>query len=68
MHSLIAAVLAEQIAGLRASAGVFVRQRADALAAAEAASVAEAVALARADELQLALDELLLQLPAPETP
>lgn len=66
MDPLIEAVLTEQIAGLRASAGVFVRQRADALAAAEAAAVAEAGAIARAAELQDALDRLRAGYPEPE--
>lgn len=68
MDPLIEAVLTEQIAGLRASAGVFVRQRADALAAAEAAAVQEAGALARATEIQTALDRLRAEYPEPEEP
>lgn len=54
--SLITEVLAEQIAGLEASAGIFVQQRADALAAAAAAAVQAAGAEARAADLQAALD------------
>jgi hypothetical protein len=54
--SLITDVLAEQIAGLTASAAMFVQQRADALAAGSAAAVQAAGATARAAELQAALD------------
>jgi len=73
--TLIEDVLSEQIAALRASAGLFVRQRADALAAAEAAAVQAAGADARAAALQAELDayrELLQPAepnePAPEIP
>jgi hypothetical protein len=66
--SLIADVLAEQIAGLQASAAMFVQQRADALAAAAAAAVQSAGATARAAELQAALDtyQALIGAPDPE--
>lgn len=67
MDPLIESILTEQIAGLRASAGVFVQQRAQALAAAENASVQEAGVNARADELQASLDALRSQFP-PEEP
>lgn len=58
MDPIIEAIIVEQIAGLRASAGVYVQHRADALAAAQAAEVAESGALARAAELQSSLDAL----------
>ncbi|QKY80428.1 hypothetical protein JTF57_gp16 [Microbacterium phage PoRanda] len=66
--TLIEDVLSEQIAALRASAGLFVRQRADALAAAEAAAVQAAGADARAAALQAELDAYRELLPAPEIP
>lgn len=58
MDPLLMSAITEQIAGLRATATVFIRQRADALAAAEAAATQEAGATARADALQAALDAL----------
>lgn len=57
MTNLIHDLLTEQIASLRASEAMYVKQRADALASAEAAAVHAAGAAARADQLQLALDE-----------
>ena len=69
MTNPIEDILTEQIAGLRASEAMYVKQRADALAAAEAATVHAGGAEARADELQAALDayrELLQPAPEPE--
>jgi len=66
VNPIIEAIMTEQIAGLKASAGVFVQHRADALAAAQAAEVNEAGALARAAELQSALDQLRACFPEPE--
>lgn len=55
--TLITDLLTEQIASLRASAAVYVQQRADALASAEAAAVQIVGATARAEQLQAALDD-----------
>lgn len=68
MTTLIEQILTEQIASLQATAGNCIRQRADALAAAEAASVQLAGANARAEQLHAALDEYRASLPPIEPP
>ena len=70
MTDLIHDLLTEQIASLHASEAMYIKQRADALAAAEAAAVHATGAAARADELQAALDAYHAaqppELPAPD--
>ncbi|MFF0912006.1 hypothetical protein ACFWZW_15070, partial [Microbacterium enclense] len=66
-QTLIESVMQEQIAGLRASAAMFLQQRADALSQAQASETSAAGATARAEALEAALSDY-LALSAPETP